>query len=730
MGDYFQNSIDHIMSEIGRIELKLRINMITARVDSGPVKTDKFKGLYISEKEIESIFKTNRRVETSESQTDKSDYQNLAISLTQLEKEIALKKGESLRRGMVLRLEVLKGLFQFSAFDVDTLLLCLMPEIDLKYQQLYSYLQDDVTQKNPTVNLVLELLCNSAAETLKARGSFSSQAPLIKNRFILLHENYPSLHTPLLSKFLQIDERIVHYLLEVDEIDSRLITVVKLIKPELKLSEMILPDEITNFIASLIAQPDQIPICHLHGDDGVGKKSTAEAICSEIGIPMLYVNMNRITVKETEIETSVPLILREGMLQNAAIYLDAYDAIFANGNDHKLSGDYLLAELKEYPHWIFVASNKEWRPKGTWQDRPFVSIKLPAPSYYQRQKLWQKFWDKDIIPEKDVDFDVFASKFRLTGGQIQNVAINARNMARIHERGHETVTVEDLSSFCRNESREVLHEMARKVVPKYGWHDIILPSDLFEQLKEIYGYIKYYYKVYSDWGFEKKLSLGKGLNALFSGPSGTGKTMAAEIIAHELQLDLYKIDLSTVVSKYIGETEKNLNLIFNEGQASNAILFFDEADAIFGKRSEVKDAHDRYANIEIAYLLQKMDEYDGMVILATNLRKNIDDAFSRRMHFTLEFPIPDEPDRKRIWRNIFPPEAPLGTDIDFDFLARQFHITGGNIKNIALGSAFLAAQNGHEINMRNILRAIKREYQKMGKLCTADEFANYMEMVK
>ena len=272
--------------------------------------------------------------------------------------------------------------------------------------------------------------------------------------------------------------------------------------------------------------------------------------------------------------------------------------------------------------------------------------------------------------------------------------------------------------------------MARKIVPKYGWRDIILPSDLFEQLKEIYGYIKYYYKVYGDWGFEKKLTLGKGLNTLFSGPSGTGKTMAAEIIAHELQLDLYKIDLSTVVSKYIGETEKNLSLIFNEGQASNAILFFDEADAIFGKRSEVKDAHDRYANIETAYLLQKMDEYDGMVILATNLRKNIDEAFSRRMHFTLEFPVPDELDRKRIWRNIFPTEAPLDTDIDFDFLAKQFQITGGNIKNIALGAAFLAAQNDQEINMKSILRAIKREYQKIGKLCTADEFANYLELVK
>jgi SpoVK/Ycf46/Vps4 family AAA+-type ATPase len=236
--------------------------------------------------------------------------------------------------------------------------------------------------------------------------------------------------------------------------------------------------------------------------------------------------------------------------------------------------------------------------------------------------------------------------------------------------------------------------------------------------------------VYGDWGFDRKLSTGKGLNVLFAGPSGTGKTMAAEIIASELGLDLYKIDLAAIVSKYIGETEKNLDRIFREGQTSNAILFFDEADALFGKRSEVRDSHDRYANIEMAYLLQKMDEYEGAVILATNLRKNMDEAFARRMHFAVEFPIPEEADRYRIWQNIFPREAPLATENDLSFLARQFKITGGNIKNIALSAAFLAAQDGRCITMENIIWATKREYQKMGKLCTENDFAHYFELVK
>ena len=251
-----------------------------------------------------------------------------------------------------------------------------------------------------------------------------------------------------------------------------------------------------------------------------------------------------------------------------------------------------------------------------------------------------------------------------------------------------------------------------------------------EQLVEICNYVKYYHTIYSGWGFGNKLARGKGLDVLFAGPSGTGKTMAAEIMANELGLDLYKIDLSAIVSKYIGETEKNLDRIFREGQTANAILFFDEADALFGKRSEVRDSHDRYANIEIAYLLQKMEEYDGVVILATNLRKNMDEAFARRMHFAVEFPIPEEADRYRIWQGVFPNEAPLADNTDLAFMARQFKITGGNIRNIGLSAAFLAAQDGGSITMENLIWATKREYQKMGKLCTEGDFAQYFELVK
>jgi SpoVK/Ycf46/Vps4 family AAA+-type ATPase len=232
-----------------------------------------------------------------------------------------------------------------------------------------------------------------------------------------------------------------------------------------------------------------------------------------------------------------------------------------------------------------------------------------------------------------------------------------------------------------------------------------------------------------DWGFDRKLATGKGVAALFAGASGTGKTMAAEVMAHELGLDLYRIDLASVVSKYIGETEKNLDRIFTAAETSNAILFFDEADALFGKRSEVRDSHDRYANLEISYLLQKMEQYDGITILATNLRQNLDEAFVRRLAFHVHFPFPDEADRLRIWRGIWPAAAPLGADVELDFLARQFKLSGGNIKNVALAASFLAAADGGHISMAHLFHATRREYQKMGKvLSTAELFGTPEEV--
>jgi len=280
----------------------------------------------------------------------------------------------------------------------------------------------------------------------------------------------------------------------------------------------------------------------------------------------------------------------------------------------------------------------------------------------------------------------------------------------------------DVQAACRMLSNRNLGDRARRIVPKHRLSDIVLPDEQRTQLEEVCQQSAHRHVVLGQWGFGRKVSLGKGLNVLFSGPPGTGKTMAAEGLANELQLELYKIDLSQVVSKYIGETEKNLDQVFRAAQSSNAILFFDEADALFGKRSEVSDAHDRYANIEVAYLLQKMEEYEGISILATNLKKNLDEAFVRRIQFIVDFPFPDAQFRRRLWRGMFPAEAPRDASIDLDLLAARFPLAGGNIQNVVINASYLAASNGGLINMKHLMRATRSELKKLGRVINEADF--------
>ena len=267
-----------------------------------------------------------------------------------------------------------------------------------------------------------------------------------------------------------------------------------------------------------------------------------------------------------------------------------------------------------------------------------------------------------------------------------------------------------------------LGRFAVRIAPRYTWSDLVLPQERIAQLNRIAAWVKVRRTVHRDWGFGDRLSRGKGLVVLFIGPSGTGKTMAAEVLASDLALELLQIDLSNVVSKYIGDTERHLSSIFRDAERSQAVLFFDEADALFGKRTEVKDAHDRYANIEVNYLLQRVEQYDGIVILATNLQTNLDEAFLRRIRQTVEFPLPNETMREQIWRRHFPAGAPRTSDIAFEFLARQFAITGGNIRNIVLEAAFAAAEHGEPISCGTSLLALKSELQKEGKLCVKSDF--------
>ncbi|TET13156.1 MAG: ATP-binding protein [Dehalococcoidia bacterium] len=724
----FENSLEHLLAELERIDLQLRLQVFRMRERYGQPGSDEFRGLYISEEEIDALVASSAAREESD-YPDLSD-SPLAIRLRHLRDEIAEKKAASLAAGVSLRLCELADTFGLSDLELDALLVCILPEIDVKYEKLYAYLHDNVTRKRPSVHLLLQCLLASQKEMLRARDTFLPQAPLIAHRLIRLEDDPSAGTSSLLAKNLKAEDRIVNYLLGSDQIDTRLSRYAHLLIPSVTIEDMVLPEEIaaqlSHCASALLGGPGSV--VYLQGSPGVGKKTAAEALCHACGLPLLMVDLANLLADDSPADARIALALREAKLQGTALCWDRFDLLLTDDAGLRASLETLIQGIRDFSGPVLTTGEAAWQPGDALKGKSFSRIEFDLPSYATRRRLWESYLNGHGPTASEADLEDVAGKFRFTPAQIRDAAATARNQAMCQ--GDEEISASDLHAACRVTSNHRLSTLARRIQPKAAWEDIVLPRDQRTQLREIANYVKYRHIVFADWNFEQKISLGKGLNILFAGPSGTGKTMASEIIANELGLDLYKIDLSTVISKYIGETEKNLDRIFTEARNSNSILFFDEADAVFGKRSEVRDSHDRYANIEVAYLLQKMEEYDGIVILATNLRKNLDEGFARRMHFSVEFSLPEEPDRLHIWQGIFPSEAPLAGSLDLNFMARQFKVTGGNIKNIALGAAFLAAGDGATIKMEHLIRATKREYQKIGRLCTDVDFAKYFDLVK
>jgi AAA+ superfamily predicted ATPase len=525
----------------------------------------------------------------------------------------------------------------------------------------------------------------------------------------------------MLSRFLKLDDRIVNFLLGFEQLDARLERVARLAPAQTEDRLLAVDGAMRSRIAAFVTgyfnsaeKAEQPIVLYLRGPYGSGGQALSEAVCQDLGLSLIVSDAAKMLEAETPFEEMMWLLGRETILQPAALCLDNFDA-FA-GDDRQRSRLMALGNVaRAFPGLTFLLGREPCQPQGIFNQDKFIQLDIPVPDDKAREDFWKEQLNRDGLLGGDLDAAALASKFAFTPGQIDDALRAAETSAQWRSVGSVAqVTMEDLDAACRAQCALRLGALARKIEPQRTWDDIVLPPNQLSHLKEVCAHALHRHTVHREWGFDRKLSGGLGLNALFSGSPGTGKTLAAEVIAHELRLDLYKIDLSQVVSKYIGETEKNLHQIFREAQSSGAILFFDEADALFGKRSEVKDSHDRYANIEISYLLQKMEEYDGIAILATNLRGNMDEAFVRRLRLIIEFPFPDEEYRRRIWEVTFPPEAPLASDVDFHLLAREIRLAGGSIRNIALSAAFYAAQNGGEIQMQHLSSAARREFQKIG----------------
>ena len=676
---------------------------------------DQLQGLVLSEHEIISILTEGMRSPVDHDEHGRKDH------LREIENRISQSREDANLRANS-QLHQLTALFQLTRLEERCLVLCLAPEINANYSKVFAFLQDDVTNRQPSIDLALRLFSHDLPQRIENRSTFSPNAALLRNRLLHLsdstgrHSSYPQLT-------LKLDDRITAFLLQTPQLDECLLDWVDLVVQDVAFSSTAVVNEMRDQTIRLVEQcfsrgeAPLRPLIHLYGKAGSGRRAIASYASQHIGLPLLVADVNRMPAEMNRVD-ALWRLGRESLLVPAVLLIEGFDTLLAENRSAELVA--LLRAVASYSPLTFLSGTHHWTT-----DRPmqlFLSLECPVPNSTDRMQHWRQQLLENGYELGADELVELSSKFNFNEGQIRQTVAAARCRAYWDNPSLPQLNAKLLSQVACSVAAPNLSGLARNIRPCHSWSDIVLPQAQLKQLREIVAHVKRAQVVFDEWGFDRKFSYGRGVTTLFEGPSGTGKTMAAGILSAELGLDLYKIDLSSVVSKYIGETEKNLNRVFAEAQESNAILFFDEADALFGKRSEVKDAHDRYANLETAYLLQRMEEYSGVVILASNMKQNMDDAFVRRLRFILHFPFPNDRDRELIWRKSFPAGAPLGKDVDFRWLARKLEVTGGNIKNISLRAAFIAIDRQSPIDMSCLTEAATREIEKIGKIMTIGEF--------
>lgn len=722
--ELYSTNWEYLSDELRRLDLLLTLELLNFTNNTPIDALNQFKGLVITEAEVNSLLHNNRLA--ADVQCD--EYYKLQQKLLALSNKIAHQKILSINNNLEIPLVNLSERFKLTNFEEQVLIICLAVELERKYEKIYAYLQDDITCKKPSVDLILKLLCCNDEVKIAARSFFNQDATLIKHKIIIL-EN-PS--NPLISRFLKLDDHITEYLLGNGQFDRRLTDFASCIWPQSNTSSV---SKLTNPKLVLTEQQwqsilsfKQPIIINFHGPTGSGKKFQVQIICAQLQLTLIMVDLLAlINGVSSDLVEILELVRRESILHRAVVCLDNYQCLYEKNEKNALYLNKVCQLLNHLEPVTFLTGTVPFERSNLKTTTIFVDYYFSVPETSERIDLWQLFAQNYSVASW-VNFKEIASKYNFTPGQIKKSLETGFHLAVKTDPENPIINSNEIYTACQLHSDHDLRRLARKLQPKSTFADIVLPDEQLEQLQEICNQLQYYNLIFDEWGFNQKLSLGKGITVLFSGAPGTGKTMAAEIIANELKLEIYKIDLSQVISKYIGETEKNLGAIFDSAVNSNAILFFDEADALFGKRAEVKDAHDRYANIETGYLLQRMEDYSGIIILATNLSQNMDEAFLRRIRFTVDFPFPTAVQRECIWKRIFPKQTPLSPELDFAFLGERLKIAGGSIKNIALNAAFYAAKEETSVSMVHILRAVKREYRKIGKTFIASEFEPYSNL--
>ena len=632
-----------------------------------------------------------------------------AAAVRQVEQQIAEVVEEPSADGGS-RLAQLALACDLSRFELEALLICLAPALDLRYERIYGFLHDDLTRRRATPNLILDLLSAPGPERLRDLVHLGDDGPLLRLH-LLERVAEPGIIQPvLLNQALAPEPSIVLWLLGRYSPGH-------LLQPYVEVLPAVQPDAAHFGPAQMLAMEqaaDGDAFVVLTGKDAAAKRYAVAWFAGALGAPLLSLDLHAVTRAGADAEEILGIFLRDALLTGSVAAMVGLDTLLEDGAPPPP----LFAMLCDHPGPVAIASDSVWRPRDVDRARRLTWIDFPPSTYVQRRNFLSATL-AELPSDEPLDAAALSGRFVLTTRQMTDMVASALDHAAQAGR---LLTNEDLFTAAREHSSPRLTTFARKLSARYDWDDLVLPDDQLARLRELLLTVRGRPQVLDEWGYGRKLAPSYGVAALFAGPPGTGKTMAAEVLARTLGLDVYKIDLSGMISKYIGETEKNLERIFTEAENSNAILFFDEADAVFGKRSEVKDAHDRYANIETSYLLQRMEAYDGVTILATNLRANLDEAFTRRLHSVVDFPFPDAAERLRIWLALFPSNTPCAGDVDLPSLARRFKISGGSIRNVIVAAAYYAVADKGIVGMGHLLHATRRELQKLGRLTDEKDF--------
>jgi ATPase family associated with various cellular activities (AAA) len=671
--------LGHLLRRAQLVEDRIRV-LVAARRATDPVPDDPFRGLYLSDEAVAALLEPTVQPPPVESQ------QRIVVEAVDAE-----------AAGAEARLRRLARAAKLTDLDVHLLVIALLPDLDARFERFYGYLNDDVTRRRASIGLALELAGAVPADAT-ARARLLPGGPLIDGGLVRVEDP----DRPFLTRALRVPDRVTGHLLGDDNPDPDLVPVLARATPYATTAA----DRLAGALRA------GARLVHLRETGSASGRAVAVAALAAAGETAVVVELSRLAAQGDPLAV-VGLAGREALLTGGGVVAAPVEAL-------EQAPPGVLQGLTALPVPVLLVGTGVWDPG--WSEVVPLLADAPVLGPTDRVRLWRQELDG---AGSGTDPGAGTAHFLLGPEQVHRAVAAARTAALLHGG---PVTGDDLRRGARSQNAAGLDRLARRVEPEVGWADLVLPGPVLAQLHELAGRARHRDLVLTQWRMRRGGGRGHGITAMFAGDSGTGKTMSAEVIAADLGLDLYIVDLAGVVDKYVGETEKNLERIFREAGSVNGVLLFDEADAVFGKRSEVRDAHDRYANIESAYLLQRMESFDGLAILATNLRANIDDAFTRRLDAIVDFPTPDEEHRRALWERCLAPPLPRAGDLDLDFCARSFELSGGNIRSVTVTAAYLAAAAGGPVGMREVIAAVTQEYRKLGRLVLAREFGEHLPL--